>query len=92
MTNPRILHTIGRIMNFTILIRMKTNRAEYIECPIAPVVEQTLTGYTRVEVGKQATRFIVWCSFCGHLAANTAPEQKHHPISFVLEHTPRGHT
>ena len=41
-------------------------------------------------VGKQATRFIVWCSFCGHLAANTAPEQKRHPISFILEHTPRG--
>ncbi len=63
---------------------------EYIEYLIAPVVEQTLTGYTQVEVGKQATRFIVWCSFCGHLAANTAPEQKRRPIAFVLEHTPHG--
>ena len=43
-------------MVFDILIRMKTNIMEYIEYLIAPVVEQTLTGYTRVEVGKQATR------------------------------------
>ncbi len=51
---------------------------------------QLLRGLTWVEEGKQATRFIVWCSFCGHLAANTAPEQKRHPISFVLEQSPRG--
>ncbi len=31
-------------MVFDILIRIKTNRAEYIECPIVPVVEQTLHG------------------------------------------------
>ncbi len=31
-------------MNFDIFIKMKTNRAEYIECPIVPVDEQTLHG------------------------------------------------
>ena len=32
--------TSHTIMVFDILIRMNTNRAEYIECPILPVVEQ----------------------------------------------------
>ena len=36
--------TSHTIMVFDILIRMNTNRAEYIECPIAPVVEQTPHG------------------------------------------------
>ncbi len=31
-------------MVFDIFIRMKTNRAKYIECPIAPVIEQPLHG------------------------------------------------
>ena len=35
---------VHRLMVFDILIRMKTNRAEYNECPIVPVVEQTLHG------------------------------------------------
>ncbi len=53
-------------MAFDIFIRMKINGAEYIEYPIVTVVKQTPHGYTRVEVGKQATRIIVWCSFRGH--------------------------
>ncbi len=36
--------TSHTIMVFDILIRMKINRAEYNECPIVPVVEQTLHG------------------------------------------------
>ena len=34
------------MMVFDILIRIKSNIMEYIECPIVPVVEQTLHGHT----------------------------------------------
>ncbi len=77
-------------MNFNILIRMETNRAEYIECPIAPVVEQTLHGTHGWRWGNKPHDSSCGVRFGATLAANTAPEQKRHPISFVLELTPRG--
>ena len=43
---PNLCNFLERkaIMVFDILIRIKFNRAEYIECPIVLVVKQTLHG------------------------------------------------